>query len=44
MKIERIQIDGFGCHKDLMLSFNQDFNILYGKIQNIYKASHKNLL
>ncbi len=31
MKIERIQIDGFGCHKDLMLSFNQDFNILYGK-------------
>ncbi len=31
MKIERIQIDGFGCHKDLILSFNQDFNILYGK-------------
>ena len=31
MKIERIQIDGFGCHQDLILSFNQDFNILYGK-------------
>lgn len=31
MKIERIQIDGFGCHKDLILTFNKDFNILYGK-------------
>ncbi len=31
MKIERIQIDGFGCHKDLILSLNNDFNILCGK-------------
>lgn len=31
MKIERIQIDGFGCHKDLILSLNSDFNVLCGK-------------
>ena len=31
MKIERIDIDGFGCHKDFSLSFRGDFNLLYGK-------------
>lgn len=31
MKIERIEIDGFGCHKDLSLSFREDFNLLCGK-------------
>lgn len=31
MKIERIQIDGFGCHKDLALSFREDLTILCGK-------------
>lgn len=31
MKIERIVIDGFGCHRDLTLSLRGDLNILYGK-------------
>ena len=31
MKIERIEIDGFGCHRDLSLSFREDFNLLCGK-------------
>lgn len=31
MKIERIEIDGFGCHKDLSLSFREDLNLLCGK-------------
>lgn len=31
MKIERIVIDGFGCHRDLTLSLRGDLNILCGK-------------
>ncbi len=31
MKIEQIQIDGFGCHKNLLLAFGNELTILCGQ-------------